>query len=330
MPGIGCFADYWLHKASSGAYLNDETPVSSIVVALPIRKEAASAFLSWQARVARAAAAMAGFLSIEFIPVSGSPHEWQMVLQFRDAQSLSDWRASSLRNHLHEEVRALLDHAAELNETAAPDLHAQGSVTEVITTRVRPEMKAAFLDWAARIQQAQAAFPGYRGMYLQSPSRHQEFWTTLIRFATPGELDAWLASAARRRLVAESQSLVEGWSSRRLTQPFAGWFPAQEADGTPPNWKQAMVVLLVLFPIVMLELRFLAPLTRGLNSVVGTFVGNLISVGLLTWPVMPIANRALDWWLRPSGPMARWITRLGTALLIGLYIAEISAFKWLI
>lgn len=280
--------------------------------------------------MAATAAAMPGFLSIEFIPGAAASGEWQMVLQFRDAPSLAAWRACRSRNNLHAEVRALLDPAAELNEAAAPDLHAQGSVTEVVTSRVRPEMSAAFLDWEARIHRAQAAFPGYRGIYLQSPSRGQEFWTTLIRFATQDQLDAWLASPERRRLVAASEPLVEAWSSRRLAQPFAGWFPAAEARGTPPNWKQAMVVLAVLFPIVMLELRFLAPLTRGFNAVAGTFVGNLISVGLLTWPAMPAANRALDWWLRPAQATARRITPLGAGLLIALYIAEIVGFYWLV
>ena len=78
-----------------------------------------------------------------------------------------------------------------------------------------------------------------------------------------------------------------------------------------------MVVLLLLFPmllfpIVMLELRFLAPLTRGLNPVFATFIGNAISVSLLAWPVMPIANRALGWWLRPPRAMARPIAHMGT------------------
>ena len=151
--------------------MDDKTSVSSIVVALHIREQATAAFLSWQARMAAAAAAMPGFLSIEFIPGSGSSREWRMVLQFLDGQSLAEWRASEPRQRLHQEVRAWLEPATDLDEAAAPDIHGQGSVTEVITTHVKAEMYTAFLDWAARIQQAQAAFPGYRGMCLQSPSR---------------------------------------------------------------------------------------------------------------------------------------------------------------
>jgi antibiotic biosynthesis monooxygenase (ABM) superfamily enzyme len=317
------------HRHNAEAALDQTLPIAAIAIALRLREKPASAFFSWQARIAAAVAAHPGFLSIEFTPMLGEAHEWRMVVQVRDAQSLAAWRASEPRRELHREVLALLDQTAGLEEAAAPDLHAQGSVTEVITTRVRPGVKTAYLDWAAKIQEAQAAFPGYRGTYLQAPSRQQEFWTTLIRFATPGELDAWLASRERGDLVAQSEALVEAWSSHRLAEPFAGWFPAEEARATPPSWKQAMVVLLVLFPIVVLELRFFAPVTRGLDAVVGTFIGNALSVGLLTWPLMPVANRALDWWLRPRSRTARRTTLLGSALMIALYIAEILAFEWL-
>lgn len=310
--------------------MNDETAPSAIVTTLRIRDGADPAFSSWQARMTAAAAAAPGFVSIEFIPTFGSRREWQMVLRFRNAHSLSGWRSSGNRDRLHEEMTPLLDDAGDLEERAAPDLHGQGSVTEVITTHVKPGSKMAFLDWSARILQAQAGFPGYRGMYLQSPSEGQAFWTSLIRFATPMQLDAWLASPQRLRLVRESEALVEAWSGRRLGPPFAGWFPAEAVGGTPPDWKQAMVVLLMLFPIVVLELRFLVPITQSLDPVLGTFLGNAISVGLLTWPVMPLANSALDWWLRPSLPRARRITVLGAALLLGLYVIEILGLHWLV
>jgi antibiotic biosynthesis monooxygenase (ABM) superfamily enzyme len=127
---------------------------------------------------------------------------------------------------------------------------------------VKPGSKTAYLEWSARILQAQARFPGYRGTYLQSSTAGQAFWTALIRFATPTDLDACLASSERLCLVRESEALVETWSGHRLTPPFAGWFPAEAVGGTPPDWKQAMVVLLMLFPIVVMELHFLAPLTQ--------------------------------------------------------------------
>jgi uncharacterized protein len=305
--------------------MNDQTSPCATAIRLRVRHGAQADFFAWQARMAAAAAAAPGFVSIEFIPVLRAAAEWQMVTQFSDAHRLCEWRNSPERTFLHRELEAVLDGAAAPEEEAA-DFHAQGSVTEVIVTRVRVGLEAAFRDWSARIQRAQAEFPGYRGTYLQAPSREQAVWTTLVRYATTGQLDAWLASAERRRLIDESAALVESWSSRRLAGAFAGWFPPEQSGATPASWKQSMVVLLVLFPIVMLELRFLVPRLRALDPVVATFFGNAISVWLLAWPAMPLANRALGWWLRPGPARARRIAPLGTALLLGLYAAEIAVF----
>jgi uncharacterized protein len=305
--------------------MNDAMLPSAVAVRLNVRDGAHADFLSWQARMATAAAAAPGFVSIEFIPVLRAPAAWQMVTQFSDARRLREWRSSPPRACLHQELEDLLDRAAAPEEEAA-DFHAQGSVTEVIMTRVRAGQEAAFHDWSARIQRAQAEFPGYRGTYLQAPSRGQAVWTTLVRFATTEQLDAWLASPERRRLIEQSAALVESWSSRRLAGAFAGWFPPEESGAVPPSWKQSMVVLLVLFPIVMVELRLLIPRLHGLDPVFGTFLGNAISVWLLAWPMMPIANRALGWWLRPDATRARPITLLGIALVFGLYMTEIAVF----
>jgi antibiotic biosynthesis monooxygenase (ABM) superfamily enzyme len=41
----------------------------------------------------------------------------------------------------------------------------------------------------------------------------------------------------------------------KVATAFSGWFTFGDAPGqVPPNWKQTMVMLLTLFPVVMLEL----------------------------------------------------------------------------
>ncbi len=57
-----------------------------------------------------------------------------------------------------------------------------------------------------------------------------------------------------------------------------------------------MLVVLMLFPIVVLEMRFLNPMLRGLRTVPATFVGNVIA---LAWPFLPIAIMVMSWWLLP-------------------------------
>ena len=131
--------------------------------------------------------------------------------------------------------------------------------------------------------------------------------------------------------MSESEALVESWENRRLPTSFAGWFPTDPAAGkAPATWKQAMLVLLVLFPIVMLELRFLSPSLGGLNPALGTFIGNAISVTLVSWPMMPLAIRILAWWLQPRAAGGKWTTVAGLGTLVGLYTIEIAALWWLL
>jgi hypothetical protein len=86
-----------------------------------------------------------------------------------------------------------------------------------------------------------------------------------------------------------------------------------------------MLVLLGLFPIVMLETRFLSPRLASLNSSVAMFVGNTISVALTTWMTMPLFIKALGWWLFPKSEASKVaINFAGTAVIFFLYAAEVA------
>jgi antibiotic biosynthesis monooxygenase (ABM) superfamily enzyme len=207
--------------------------------------------------------------------------------------------------------------------------YADGTVSEVITTYVRPGREYEYQAWAERIHKAEAQFPGYRGGFLQPPaSERQHCWTTLVRFAAADQLDAWLNSDERNRLLQEHNALVESWEHHRLPSSFAGWFAGVSESGVAPAvWKQSMLVILVLFPIVMLELRYLSPLLTRLNSSPATFVANVISVTLLAWPFMPLVIGRMKWWLVPEKNDPAWLRTAGVALILAIYAIEIALFS---
>ncbi len=297
---------------------------TALATTLTLRPDAGAAFGRWQARAARIAAGFPGFLSIDSQPHYPGAAGWRIVQQFRDAGDLARWAASAERQGLQADLAALCQDGP--TDQDLPQ-HDTAGVTEVIATAVRPGREAEFRDWAETIQAAQGTFPGYMGTYIQAPaSTAQPFWTTLVRFATPGQLDAWLTSDIRRDLVARSDAFVERWESRRLPSSFAGWFPEAAGRPAPAKWKQTAIVLLVLFPIVMLEMRFLSPLLSGLNVAVGTFIGNLISVSLVSWPLAPLAIKALGWWLQAPAGSRRRAEILGGATIAALYALEIALF----
>lgn len=202
------------------------------------------------------------------------------------------------------------------------------SVTEVFVTEVIPEKEVEYRQWLAKIHQVESRFPGFKGIYVGPPSQGKKNWITLLQFDSVAHLDQWLTSAERKQVLEESKELVNSLESHRLISPYACWFKSVEPNPAllPAVWKQAMIVLLVLFPIVMLEFKLVNPRLTGLNISLATFIGNAISVSLVTWPMVPLAIAFLHWWLLPEGKEALSKTILGCFVVIGLYLIEILVF----
>jgi antibiotic biosynthesis monooxygenase (ABM) superfamily enzyme len=333
----------WLNsgaKMESSANLNSQAQTSgspaALVTTMRLRPGVDAEFSSWHARMCTVASGVAGFVSAEVnAPAPPGRPEWSVVQHFRSAEELKAWRASEQHGRLLQEASSLVDgsdaQALHEDEVAEGFLDG-GTVTEVVTTYVKPGKDREYQEWAEKIHRAEAQFPGYRGGLLQPPAsdRHRN-WTTLVRFATPAQLDAWLNSTVRQDLLREHDALVQSWEHHRLPNSFAGWFPTDAGSGeSPPTWKQSMLVLMMLFPIIMFELRFLSPLLNGLNPSPATFIGNLLSVVLLGWPFMPIIIPVMSWWLLPRKDGAKWINPAGIALLIALYAVEIVVLSHLL
>jgi len=286
---------------------------------------------SWQSAFTRAAAAAAGFVSVEIIPAAVGLLQWHIIQRFRSAETLGIWRGSDARQRLMAALVPLRAAGSGApDEEMAPDFHSVSTVTEVITTTVTPGQEDAYQDWAARLQAKQATFPGYMGTLVQAPlSSEIPYWTTLVRFATPAELDAWLGSSVRTELLKRADPQVSSWESHRLSSPFGAWFPPAGDRPAPAAWKQTCLVLLVLFPVVMIEIRFLSPLLAGQHVAIATFIGNAISVSLVSWPLMKIAVFFLGWWLQPAPAQRRRVEVLGACTIIALYLIELLTFMLL-
>ncbi len=297
--------------------------------------ESKAAFSDWQAKLNTAIAKFPGFVSLEILSsLEKETPIWTLVQRFHDPEDVVAWRASPDRLKLRQELKGLLgkegQNAIQEIETGAS--HLQGGVTEVFVTQIALEHEEAYREWIAKIHQAESKFPGFRGMYVQSPNTSKgRYWITLLQFDTPENLDHWLSSPERHEVLKESTSLISSLESHRIITPYAGWFSSIAKEGVVPAvWKQTMLVLLVLFPVVMLELKYLSPWTAKLNMALGTFIGNAISVTLLAWPLMPFAIWLLSWWLIPSSNRNRAVTLGGFLLVMGLYAAEIALLWYLL
>lgn len=285
-------------------------------------------FIDWISKLNSTIARFPGFISLEVLsPTDSSQQQWSIIQKFSNSASVDGWRQSENRQSLINELRDLLGNhdAFNIEEVESRLCQQQGGVTEVILTHVSPGMETSYREWFAKIHKVEAKFPGFRGVYLQSPSKgHENNWITLLEFDNQTHLDAWLSSPEREKILKESTLFVSSFEAHRVVSPYAGWFNSlAKQNEIPPTWKQTMIVLMVLFPIIMLELKFLSPLTDWMNKSVATFIGNAISVILLAWPFVPIAIRCLNWWLSPQGKNKQLLTVVGAIVVLLLYALEI-------
>lgn len=170
-----------------------------------------------------------------------------------------------------------------------------------ILVEIKPTAIDDFVDWQANFNTAIGHAPG------------------LI------SLENWLQSPERNAVLQESLPLISSLVSHHVISPYSGWFASISKTGVqPPLWKQTLLILLVLFPIVMFEMKYLSPLTKNLNPALGMFIGNAISVALISFPMLPLAIHFLKWWLTTSSITT---TFLGTGVVVLLYLIEL-AFFW--
>jgi len=302
---------------------------TTLLLCARIRPGSEAAFAQWQGRWQSALLASADVTNVEIWPPS-PPDQLESVAlaRFSSMDALRHWRRGEVNRKLIEEVEPLVEGrlAMQLVGQAAVDYTVAHGVTMVMVTEIKPGKEAAYRAWANRIQKLQATFPGYLGSFVQPPQHKETGWTTVLRFDSAPNLDRWLKSEARAAMVRDSEDLVARFHAQRVDTSFPGWVANDPATGAPPNmWKTACLVLLTLFPVVMLELRFLNPHIEALNPAVRTFIGNAISVGLTTWPLMPLAIVGFHAWLFPEG-YPRWVAWAMPLILVLCYLLEIAVF----
>jgi antibiotic biosynthesis monooxygenase (ABM) superfamily enzyme len=299
---------------------------SNLLLCARIREDKGSDFTQWRARL-QTSVLNAGAVSFEYLPPAPPEQTEAVVLaRFQSLEALRTWRLSDHNRELIAEAEPLVEGGIvmQLAGAAAAQYLGQNTTTEVIITDIKPGMEELYRRWFERIQKVQETFPGYLGSFVQPPQQNERGWTTVIRFDTPQHLDDWINSKQRSDLVNEGANLILGFHAQRVDTSFPGWAPVDPGTGKPPNmWKTASLVLLTLFPVIMLELKFLNPHTRVLPPALGTFIGNAISVALTTWPLMPLAIRLFHPYLFPD-KQPRWLVLTSPLFVIICYAIEIA------
>jgi antibiotic biosynthesis monooxygenase (ABM) superfamily enzyme len=91
-------------------------------------------------------------------------------------------------------------------------------------------------------------------------------------------------------------------------------------DGRPAGWQMALTVVLGLYPTVMLLNILVGPYLSPLGLALSMLIGNLLSVSILQWGLMPLMEAALRRW-HHADPEKERATLVGGLLLILVLLA---------
>lgn len=307
-----------------------------MVVSQKVRKGSEADYRRWQDRMTELARGFDGFDGTEiYPPEDGAGGEWVVIFRFDRVDRLTAWLDSPERGRMLEEGRALFEGPPSL-EVLTGEPPAAEAVTAVISHRVLPGREPQFVRWHAKLRKAQEKSPGCMGDELFRPVPGvQENWVSIVRFDTREHLENWLTSAARRKLLDEGRDTYASYDVQQIASAFSGWFRFGRDSGTatgattaPPNWKQAMCVLLGLYPTVMVLNLTAGKALQAADApgYLALFISNVLSVSILTWAVMPLINRVLEFWLVPGAAAPRRTHVLGALAVVLGYAALLALF----
>jgi antibiotic biosynthesis monooxygenase (ABM) superfamily enzyme len=292
----------------------------------------AQGFDAWLPNLQASAEAAEGFVATS-VSVRDGHLDWALSVTCRTEELLHRWLDSAGR------MSVLRDGQSRGYWSCTTDLViGDGAPAGVSAFRhsVASGSEDDFRSAQVRLAMASSDFPGYQGTTLLGPDAGGE-WLSLVRFRTGSQLSGWMRSRERRdALGGLRSSLAKDFSVvLNTTTPFATTVRTENGKTTmTPNWKSAMMVLLVLYPTVMILSRFFGPVLDrvGAEPWLALWVSQIISVSALQWWLMPAATRPFRRWLDPVDGAGRQVSVVGAVVVVLLYAATLALFasvEWL-
>jgi hypothetical protein len=183
-----------------------------------------------------------------------------------------------------------------------------GPITLVISEVVDPSKLAAYEAWTKGINHDARQFEGFLGVEVIRPRDHDHpEYVVIVKFDTYDHLRRWLISPTYRDWMDQSDGLIAARSQQHLPNGLELWFTLPQARSRggaplppPPYYKQVVLGVLAVYPLILLANVVLGPLLGGLPSLLSLFISVIFVSALLTYPVMPWLSKGLGFWLYPK------------------------------
>jgi antibiotic biosynthesis monooxygenase (ABM) superfamily enzyme len=268
-----------------------------------------------------------GFLGSEiFPPIPGVQDAYVVLYRYGSGASLRQWLSCDQRQQYLKEMAALLVEPS-VEFYFAHGRQQAGSASSVFAYRINEGSEKEFQGWRQRILDEVRKWPGFLGTEsFDSLKGTDPEFIVVVRFDNREHLDAWLASSVRKTYMREVADYVDRYTLRRIGSGFEGWFDFSPDSAPPARWRQALVILSALFPVIMMMRKLLSPVFLWFPLPVAFLILLTVDMIFLTYVVMPHYTRAMRFWLKPVGPW-NWRKELaGLAILLGVIGVSLAVF----
>lgn len=174
------------------------------------------------------------------------------------------------------------------------------SVALIITHTIKAGEEKRYEAWLTDILSAVSSFPGYLGREIFRPAQGTRTYTSIVRFDSYDQLNAWIESDARKSFVSLVSDLLEKGDVHEIRTGIDFWF-TPEGVRPPMPWKQFLLTLSAVYPLSLIIPLLLSPLFRVAPILGHPFMSGLLIAAsltaLLTFVIMPRYTRLVKRWL---------------------------------
>lgn len=181
--------------------------------------------------------------------------------------------------------------------------------------RVAPAARTGFLELEERLRTAARGYPGFveesLPMSLGQADNGELLYESALTFATLADFLGWMDSPERRSLLNPAERGGYRYAGDGDWDGYARWL-AEAVRRRVPVWKVNLLVLLVLYPTVTVVNLLLRPLP--LDPPAALLLGNVASVAITGWLLVPWASRRYRDWAEGMGSRRRRAFALASIL----------------
>ena len=175
-------------------------------------------------------------------------------------------------------------------------------VTTVVRRRVRPGHHEEYEAWLRNLLSRADGVQGYQGTDVHPPAPGDHTYTSVFRFGSIDDLEAFQRGDLYREAMEEVVPLVEGdavWDSHTGLE---FWFspPPGTMVAQPVRWRMALLIGVVVYLLVLAFGRIAATIIGGWPSPLRLALVIAVEITLMTYVLLPWLTRRLARWIFPT------------------------------